>query len=53
MKIDWIVCHQFDEKLRDLSQCVMWKFENFYGTQILREINVKDSRCSKTAILQF
>ena len=28
----------------------MWKFENFSGTQILREINVEDFRSTKSAI---
>ena len=29
----------------------MWKFDDFYITQILREINFEDSRNAKTAIL--
>jgi len=28
----------------------VWKVQNFPATQILREINLEDSRCSKTAI---
>ena len=29
----------------------MWKFQDFSVIQILREINFKESRCSKTAVV--
>ena len=31
--------------------CTVWKFQDFYITQILREINLEDSSSAKTACI--
>ena len=34
-----------------ITNCTVWKFQNFCITEILREINFEDSRSPKSAIL--
>ena len=50
INIDNYIIDELGQVLSKMGKSTVWKFHDFSITQILREINVGDSRCAKSAI---